>query len=84
MLAAQLEMSFESRAVRCSPQKRRLSRARWWFQRMRQLVDSAIDWQPAPPARPEQMWLAASGLRLPVVEGTTRAKSTSEESQICA
>jgi hypothetical protein len=29
-------------------------RAQWWFRRMRQIVDSALDWQPAPPPRPEQ------------------------------
>jgi hypothetical protein len=31
--------------------------SRWWFQQMHQLVDRALDWQPAPPARPEQTWL---------------------------
>ncbi|TAL00002.1 MAG: hypothetical protein EPO07_10240 [Verrucomicrobia bacterium] len=33
-------------------------RAAWWFAQMRRLVDQAIDWQPAPPARPEQTWFA--------------------------
>ena len=36
--------------------QRRMSRANWWFDRMRQVVDKAIDWQPAPPPRPEQIW----------------------------
>ena len=31
--------------------------SRWWFQQMRQIADSAFDWQPAPPPRPEQTWL---------------------------
>jgi hypothetical protein len=31
--------------------------SRWWFLQMHQLVDRALDWQPAPPARPEQTWL---------------------------
>ncbi len=31
--------------------------SRWWFQQMHQLVDRALDWQPAPPAGPEQTWL---------------------------
>ena len=30
------------------------SRAAWWFQQMRRAVDSAIEWRPTPPARPEQ------------------------------
>ena len=36
--------------------RRRLTRANWWFQRMRQVVDLACDWQPAPQPRPEQTW----------------------------
>lgn len=36
----------------------RLSRAQWWFGQMRRVVDHAINWQPAPPARPEQSWFA--------------------------
>ena len=36
--------------------QRRMSRANWWFARMREAVDKAFDWQPAPPARPEQTW----------------------------
>lgn len=35
---------------------RRTTRAGWWFERMREVVDKAIDWQPVPPARPEQTW----------------------------
>jgi len=40
------------------PQTRRLSRAQWWFAQMRRVVDHALDWQPSPPAPPEQIWLA--------------------------
>jgi len=36
--------------------QRRLSRANWWFQQMREVVDKAVDWQPARPARPEQIY----------------------------
>jgi hypothetical protein len=36
--------------------QRRQSRANWWFQQMREVVDKAIDWQPAPAARPEQIY----------------------------
>ena len=37
-------------------QQRRMSRANWWFQQMREVVDKAVDWQPARPARPEQIY----------------------------
>ncbi|MBI3850739.1 MAG: hypothetical protein HY298_10775 [Verrucomicrobia bacterium] len=37
---------------------RQLSRAQWWFNQMRRVVDHALDWQPAPPCRPEQIWFA--------------------------
>jgi len=33
------------------------SRAAWWFQQMRRAVDSAIEWRPSPPTRPEQRTL---------------------------
>jgi hypothetical protein len=32
-----------------------MSRAMWWFERMREVVDQAIDWSPAPPPPPEQI-----------------------------
>ena len=57
MYDGQLEMSFGGARGCASPRQRRLSRAQWWFQRMRQVVDGARDWQAAPPARPEQTWL---------------------------
>lgn len=53
---AQLEMSFDRTVAGDSPRRRRQGRAHWWFQRMRALVDGAMDWQPAPPPRPEQIW----------------------------
>jgi hypothetical protein len=40
--------------------QQRQKRAQWWFQQMRLLVNSAIDWKPAPPARPEQTFLILS------------------------
>ena len=33
------------------------SRAAWWFHQMRRAVDSAIEWHPALPSRPEQTTL---------------------------
>jgi hypothetical protein len=34
------------------------SRAQWWFERMRQVVEQACDWQPRLTPRPEQTWFA--------------------------
>jgi hypothetical protein len=58
---AQLELRFGTRrARRSSPVTRRPSvrNPQWWFQRMRQIVDCALDWQPTPPPRPEQISFA--------------------------
>ncbi len=55
MYNGQLEMSFnQDRATEISQLQRRLSRAKWWFSRMRQVVDRAV--RPAPPPPPEQIW----------------------------
>ena len=42
------------------PGQQRRRRAQWWFQQMRVLVNSAVDWRPAPPARPEQTYFTLS------------------------
>ena len=55
---AQLELSFVNRRARRSATVTRRSsihNPQWWFQRMRQIVDRALDWQPTPPPRPEQI-----------------------------
>jgi len=38
----------------------RIQRAAWWFAQMRQIVDRAVDWQPAGEPRPEQIWLSGT------------------------
>jgi hypothetical protein len=56
MQKQQLELTFD-RQPTCRPlahKSNRFTRARWWFDQMHRVVDSALDWQPAPPARPEQ------------------------------
>jgi hypothetical protein len=58
MIHEQIELGFQ-RPPHCpsaNRRRRRLSRARWWFQRMRRVVDRALDWQQSPPPRPEQIW----------------------------
>ena len=59
MINTQLELGFVSagQPFVVTRRQRRQSRANWWFERMRQVVDRAFDWQPAAPARPEQIWL---------------------------
>jgi predicted RNA-binding protein with RPS1 domain len=53
----QMELSLEkAQACPSAQRRRRTNRASWWFQRMRQVVDKAIDWQTAPSARPEQIY----------------------------
>jgi len=57
----QLEMGLGTNARNRRRQAQpRQKRAQWWFQQMRMLVNSAIDWKPAPPARPEQTYLTLS------------------------
>ena len=59
MTNAQLELSLGNPRLASSPRvNRRPSsfNSRWWFQRMRQIVDCAFDWQPTPSPRPEQIY----------------------------
>ncbi len=63
---AQLELSFQTRGPRLAPPAHHnpaFRRAQWWFRRMRQIVDGALDWQPAPPPRPEQVLLPGNDFR---------------------
>ena len=59
MMSRQLEL--EIGQVRATPpasaRQRRRTRAHWWFEQMRQVVDRAFDWQPAPEPRARQIWL---------------------------
>jgi len=76
----QLELALAegSAAQLVGPRPRRQSRASWWFQRMRQLVDHACDWQPVLVPRPEQIWIpdAHRTVLLP-------AQSKDEQRQLC-
>jgi hypothetical protein len=55
----QLELGFTGTVVPQGPAagERRLKRAAWWFQQMHRVVNEALDWHPAVPARPRQEWL---------------------------
>jgi hypothetical protein len=85
MFDTQMEMSFEAANGRLSPRQRRLTRSQWWFQRMRQIVDRAIDWQPVPEPRPQQMWFPGSHRQPQTTTPQTAIKSHSDthERQIC-
>ena len=58
---SQLDLSFSAAATCERPAWRRRqilrSRAAWWFHQMRRAVAGAVEWSPAPPARPEQTTL---------------------------
>jgi hypothetical protein len=59
----QMELSLAGKGKRRGRQVRqdRRRRAQWWFARMRQVVDGAMDWRPTPSARPEQVYMSLSG-----------------------
>ncbi len=62
MYHGQMELGLGTPAARTGAQApgRRFARAQWWFERMRRIVDGAMDWQAAPPPRPEQMLLESA------------------------
>jgi hypothetical protein len=79
MYNGQMELGL-GKAKGCSTverRQRRLNRAQYWFRRMRRVVDCAVDWQPAPAPRPEQL----------VLPGTHRAPladANGEQYHVCA
>ena len=87
---AQLELSLHNHCTMRLPRDNRppaTYTSRWWFERMRQIVDRATDWEPAPLPRPEQTWFA-SAYRQPAVgsgTGKTRAQAADRphQQQIC-
>jgi len=61
--------------------QRRPQRAAFWFARMRQVVERAIDWRPAPPPRPEQVWFPGANA---CAEEAPVKTHTSREHQLSA
>ena len=55
----QMELGINRAQVGASTRRRqqRLVRARWWFNRMRDVVDQAIDWSANSPKNSEQILL---------------------------
>ncbi|MEO6183860.1 MAG: hypothetical protein ABIP71_12310 [Verrucomicrobiota bacterium] len=58
----QMELGLNGAAI-CGVTKKnqsRLNRAQWWFKQMRRAVDCALDWEPSPKARHEQVHMKLS------------------------
>jgi hypothetical protein len=86
MFEGQIEMSFETGSRWLPRRQRRLTRAQWWFQRMRQVVDRAMDWQPVPPSRPEQLCLPGTQRTIDVAAQSpapAMLPQNPDERQIC-
>jgi hypothetical protein len=85
MFNGQMEMSF-AQVGRANSSRSRQSRARWWFTRMRQIVDRATVWNPAPPPRPIQIWFPTTDktrTEVPVLHSSDNAPVGTDEHQIC-
>ena len=59
MTNEQLELGFNGVPIRAGavPCGGRIARANWWFARMRNIVENAMDWSAAAEPRPEQIWI---------------------------
>ena len=58
---AQLELGFNATQSRVYGRPSlRATRAQWWFAKMRDAVENAMDWQAAIPSRPEQIWMSGA------------------------
>lgn len=57
--SGQLELGLDGvkRAPRIARRENRMARAAWWFGKMREVVNGAMEWQPKGQARPEQTYL---------------------------
>jgi hypothetical protein len=57
--SGQMELGFSPERTPCASANitRPPRNPQWWFSRMRQVVDQALDFRPAPMGRPEQIWL---------------------------
>jgi hypothetical protein len=57
----ELGLAGSNRCPRVVRRERRRHQANWWFDQMRQVVERAMDWEPAPRFQPEQTWLPETG-----------------------
>ncbi|HEY4415351.1 MAG TPA: hypothetical protein VGO57_06630 [Verrucomicrobiae bacterium] len=56
----QLELGFNGTQARIFGKRRetKVARGKWWFAKMREVVASAMDWQPEVSPRPQQILFA--------------------------
>jgi hypothetical protein len=64
----QLELGFNGIAPQTNSTKRegRIARANWWFAKMREAVENAMDWQAAGEPRPEQIWMPGANREMKI------------------
>ena len=66
----QLELGFnpdsQCRGASAARPAGRIARAGWWFAQMRDIVESAMDWQAAGEPRPEQIWIPGTNREVEV------------------
>ena len=57
--SGQLELGFSGRPRQRNLPRHggRVTRATWWFAKMREAVEEALEWPAAHPPRAEQIWL---------------------------
>ncbi|HEX5222283.1 MAG TPA: hypothetical protein VFZ59_22210 [Verrucomicrobiae bacterium] len=57
--SSQLELGLQGarRVTRIARRENRMARAAWWFGKMREVVNGAVDWQSLNQPRPEQILL---------------------------
>jgi len=62
----QLELSLAGAqsCPRATSSQRRVNRANWWFDQMRQVVDRAFEWEPTPRFQARQILLGAAEERI--------------------
>ncbi|MDB6121114.1 MAG: hypothetical protein JWQ71_107 [Pedosphaera sp.] len=63
MTNKQLELGLagSNQCPRTVQRQRQANRATWWFHQMHQLVDQAVEWEPAPRFQmEEQIWLTVT------------------------
>ncbi len=64
----QLELGFNGLPPKTISTKReeRIARANWWFAKMREAVENAMDWQTAAEPRPEQIWMPGANRQVKI------------------
>jgi hypothetical protein len=63
----QLELGFNATQSRIYGRPRtRVTRAQWWFARMREAVENAVNWPNAAQPQTEQVWMAGANRSLEV------------------